>query len=62
MYFLDTPENMGQEKIVLTQKGNTALKTNKQKKNYARKSGNNRVISPTRTWTIIHQVQILMEI
>jgi hypothetical protein len=32
MYSLDTPENMGQEKIVLTQKGNNAKKRNKQKK------------------------------
>jgi len=51
MYSLDTPENMGKEKIILTQK-----------KKDARKSGNNRAKSPTRTWTIIHKVQILMQI
>jgi hypothetical protein len=48
MYSLDTPENMGKEKIILIQKGNIAKKRNKQKKNDARKSGNNRVISPTK--------------
>jgi hypothetical protein len=32
MYSLDTPENMGQEKIILTQKENIAKKRNKQKK------------------------------
>jgi len=61
---LDLPENMGQEKILLTQKENIAKKRNKEsrKKKYARKSGNNPVKSPTRKWIIIHQVQLLMQI
>ena len=32
MYSLDTPEDMRQEKIILTQKENIAKKRNKQKK------------------------------
>ena len=62
MYSLDTPEDMRQEKIILTQKENIAKKRNGQKKKYVRKSGKNPVKSPTRTWIIIHQVQLSMQI
>jgi len=61
LYSVDTPEDMRQEKIILTHKENIAKKRNKQKKN-VRKSGKNPVKSPTRTWTIIHQVQLSMRI
>jgi len=61
--FLDLPENMGQEKIILTQKENIAKKRNKEsrKKKDTRKNGNNPVKFATRKWIII-QVQLLMQI
>jgi hypothetical protein len=62
MYSLDTPEGMRQEKIILTPKENIAKKRNKQAKKDVRKSGKNPIKSPTRTWTIIHQVQLSMQI
>jgi hypothetical protein len=58
---LDTPENMGQEKIILTQKENVAKKRNKQRKKCKGKWQQCCPIS-YKKMVVIHQVQSLMQI